>query len=116
MPDASQPGPRTTTNPGTTPGPPPRRPPTNPRTASGSTGSKRGLPGTPRRVVSAARTKPAGTVVEGAKAEAENVALNTAAALKEAGQEFQGSSRFFKYKGAIVGVWLFLSGGTLVAA
>lgn len=116
MADASKPGPRTTTNPGTTPGAPPGRTPTNPGMPAVGSGAKPGLPGTPSRVMSAARPKTSGSVVDRAKAGAEDVALNTAAVLKEKWQEFQASNRFFKYKVMIVGAWLFLSSGTLVAA
>lgn len=70
------------------------------------------------RVMSAARAQPAKEVSRGkqAKAAVEDVALNTVSVLKEQWEGFQRSDRFFKYRVLIIGAWLVLSGGTVVAA
>ena len=68
------------------------------------------------RIMSAARTQPETTRKQQAKAAVENATLNALSVAKEQWEGFRRSDRFFKYRVLIVGSWLLLSAGTLVAA
>jgi hypothetical protein len=97
---------------------PAARPSTNPGVST--TGLAARTPTNPAmRPVSAARSQPVpekpGPVLskERLKDEAANTALNAVSILKETVSDFQGASRFFKYKVAIIGAWALVSVVTL---
>jgi hypothetical protein len=73
------------------------------------------------KAVSAARAQPApepasGPLSKRLKAGAEDTALNVLSILRDVGEDFRKSDRFFKYKAFVLAGWIALSGASIVVA